>query len=69
MLFYNKCVRNVIKKAVKVFVIIKKDNFTNVYESFEHNSMKIHDQQRLESLEEKKEAHMRTWCQKDLQDL
>ena len=31
--------------------------------------MKIYDQQRLESLEEKKEAHMRTWCQKDLQTL
>ena len=31
--------------------------------------MKIHDQQWLESLEEKKEAHMRTWCQNDLQDL
>ena len=32
-------------------------------------SMKIYDQQRLESLEEKKVAHMRTWCQKDLQTL
>ena len=31
--------------------------------------MKIHDQQWLESLEEKKEALMRTWCQNDLQDL
>ena len=29
-----------------------------MYQSFEHNSMKIHDQQRLESLEEKKEADM-----------
>ena len=28
LLFYNKCVRNVIEKAVKVFVIIKKINFT-----------------------------------------
>ena len=39
------------------------------YKSFEYNSMKIYDQQRLESLEEKKVAHMRTWCQKDLQTL
>ena len=31
--------------------------------------MKIYDQQKLESLEEKKAAHMRTWCQKDLQTL
>ena len=31
--------------------------------------MKIYDQQRLESLEEKKAAHMRTWCEKDLQTL
>ena len=37
--------------------------------SFEYNSVKIYDQQRLESLEEKKAAHMRTWCQKDLQTL
>ena len=44
----------------------KKFNFQQ-YQSFEHNSMKIYDQQRLESLEEKKAAHMRTWCQKDLQ--
>ena len=28
--------------------------------------MKIYDQQRLESLEEKKATHMQTWCQKDL---
>ena len=30
LLFYYKCVRNVIEKAVKVFVIIKKINFTIV---------------------------------------
>ena len=30
LLFYNKCVRNVIEKAVKVFVIIQKINFTIV---------------------------------------
>ena len=77
MLFYNQCVRNVIEKDVKVCVIILQDrkvkkSTLQLYESFEHNShnsMKIHDQQRLESLEEKKEAHMLTWCQKDLQDL
>ena len=39
------------------------------YESFEYNSMKIYDQQWLESLEEKKAAYMRTWCQTDLQTL
>ena len=64
MLFYNKCVRNVIEKAVKVFVIIlqdkevKKKSTLQLYQSFEHNSMKIHDQKRLGSLEEKKEADM-----------
>ena len=31
--------------------------------------MKIYDQQRLESLEEKKASHKQTWCQKDLQTL
>ena len=31
--------------------------------------MKIYDQQGLESLEEKKAAHMRTCCQKDLETL
>ena len=39
---------------------------TSQYQSFEHNSMKIYDQQWLESLEEKKATHMQTWCQKDL---
>ena len=34
----------------------KKFNFQQ-YQSFEHNSMKIYDQQRLKSLEEKKAAH------------
>ena len=64
-LFYNKCVRNVIKKAVKVFVIILQDRkvkeFNLQSQCFEHNSMKIYDQKRLESLEVKKAAHMRTW--------
>ena len=31
--------------------------------------MKIYDQQRLESIEEKKAAHLRTWCHKDLETL
>ena len=47
----------------------KKKTSTSQYQSFEHNGMKIYDQQRLESLEEKKAAHMQTWCQKDLQTL
>ena len=46
-----------------------KKTSTSQYQSFEHNGMKIYDQQRLESLEEKKAAHMQTWCQKDLQTL
>ena len=73
LLFYNKCVRNVIKKAVKVFVIILQDRkvkeFNLQSQCFEHNSMKIYDQKRLESLEVKKAAHMRTWFQMDLQTL
>ena len=36
-----------------------KKNSTLQYQSFEHNSMKIHDQQSLERLREKKAAHMR----------
>ena len=70
---FFKCARNVIEKAVSICVIIQKDrkvkNSTLEYKSFEDNSMKIYDQQRLESLQEKKAEHMRTWCQKDLQTL
>ena len=61
---FFKCVRNVIEKAVSLCVInlqdrkVKKTS-TSQYQSFEHNGMKIYDQQRLESLEEKKAAHMR----------
>ena len=72
--FFFKCVRNVIEKAVSSCVInlqdrkVKKTS-TSPYQSFEHNGMKIYDQQRLESLEEKKAAHMRTCCQKDLETL
>ena len=47
----------------------RKKNSTSQFQSFEHNGMKIYDQQRLESLEEKKAAHMQTWCQKDLETL
>ena len=62
--------RNVVKKAVSICVIslqnrkVKKTS-TSQYQSFEHNGMKIYDQQRLESLEEKKAAH----GQKDLETL
>ena len=62
---FSKCVRNVIQKAVSICVInlhdrkLKKTS-TSRYQSFEHNGMKIYYQQRLESLEEKKAAHMKT---------
>ena len=46
-----------------------KRNSTSQFQSFEHNDMKIYDQQRLESLEVKKAAHMQIWCQKDLETL
>ena len=68
---FFKCVTHVIEKAVSICVInlqdrkVKKTS-TSQYQSFEHNGMKIYDQQRLESLEEKKAAQMQTWCQKDL---
>ena len=42
---------------------------TSLYQSLEHNGIKIYDQQRLESLEDKKAAHMQTWSQKDLETL
>ena len=66
-----KFVRSVIEKAACICVINLQDRMikktsTSQYQSFEHNGMKIYDQQRLESLEEKKAAHMQTWCQKDL---
>ena len=74
MAVFFKCVRNVIEKAVSSCVINLQDRkakktSTSQYQSFEHNGMKIYDQQRLESLEEKKAAHMQTWCQKDLETL
>ena len=39
-----------------------KKNSTSQFQSFEHNGMKIYDQQRLESREEKKAAHTQKWC-------
>ena len=68
---FFKCVRNVNEKAVSICVInlqdrkVKKTSASQ-YQSFEHKSMKIYDQQWLESLEAKKATHMQTWCQKDL---
>ena len=63
--FFFLSLRNVIVKAVSICVIILQDRkvkeFNLQYQSFEHNSMKIYDQKRLESLEVKKAAHMRTW--------
>ena len=46
----------------------KKKSSTSQYQSFEHDGMEICDQQRLKSLEEKKDgAHfMQAWHQKNL---
>ena len=41
-----------------------KKNSTSQFQSFEHNGMKIYDQQRLESRESKKAVHMQTWCRR-----
>ena len=49
---FFKCVRNVTEKAVSICVInlqdrkVKKTS-TSQYQSFEHNGMKIYDQQRM----------------------
>ena len=77
--FFTNCVKNVIEKAVRLKYVRnnstrlqgKKKTSTSQYQSFEHNGMDICDQQRLESLEEKKGgAHfMQTWHQKNLQTL
>ena len=56
---FFKCVRSVIEKAVSSGKYMRnnssrqkgKKNSTFQYQSFEHNSMKINDQKRLESLE------------------
>ena len=60
---FFKCVRNVIEKPVSICVIILQDRkvkktSTSQYQSFEHNGVKIYDQQRLEILEEEKASHM-----------
>ena len=49
----------------------KKKTSTSQYQSFEHDGMEICEQQRLKSLEEKKDgAHfMQAWHQKNLQTL
>ena len=64
-LFFFLSLRNVIVKAVTICVVILQDRkvkeFNLQSQCFEHNSMKIYDQKRLESLEVKKAAHMRTW--------
>ena len=60
---HDKCVRNVIRKAVSICVIIaprQKGKEIRLY-NIEVSS--------TPSLQEKKAAHMRTWCQKDLQTL
>ena len=49
---FFKCVRNVIEKPVSICVIILQDRkvkktSTSQYQSFEHNGMKIYDQQRM----------------------
>ena len=61
--FFTNCVKSVIEKAVNIFVRLqgKKKTSTSQNQSFEHNSMEICDQQRLESLEKKKKA-VRTSC-------
>ena len=46
----------------------KKKTSTSEYQSFEHNGMKIYDQQGLESLD-KKAANLQTRCQMDLETL
>ena len=61
--FFTKSVRNIIKKAVSIGVIIaqnrkvKKFQLHIIDQSFEHNGMRINYQKRVESLEEKKAVH------------
>ena len=61
--FFTKCVRNIIEKAVSICVIIpqnrkvKKFQLHIIDQSFEHNSMGISYQKKLESIEEKKAVH------------
>ena len=61
--FFGNCVRNIIKTAVSMCVIIpqnrkiKKFQRHIINQSFEHNGMGISYQKELESLEEKKAVH------------
>ena len=65
--FFTNCVRNIIEKAVSICVIIpqnrkvKKFQLHIIDHSFEHNSMGIIYQKKLESPEEKKAVH--TLCE------
>ena len=60
--FFTNCVKNVMEKAVSICVIIQQDWKAkrklqrHNSKSFEHNGVEICDQQRLESLEDKKKA-------------
>ena len=61
--FFTNCVRNIIEKAVIIYVVIpqnrkiKKFQLHIIDQSFEHNGIGISYQKKLESLEEKKAVH------------
>ena len=73
--FFNKVCEECYQKSCKYIrnnpTRKKSKTSASQYQSFEHNCMEICDQQRLESLEEKKGgAHfMQAWHQKNLQTL
>ena len=63
-LFFTKCLRNIVEKAVSICVIfpqnrkLKKFQLYIIDESFEHNAMGIsYPKKKLQSLEEKKVVH------------
>ena len=63
-LFFTKCLRNIVEKAVSICVIfpqnrkLKKFQLHIIDESFEHNAMGIsYQKKKLQSLEEKKAVH------------
>ena len=62
--FFTNCVRNIIKKAVSICLIIpqnregKKFQLHIINQSFEHNGKGISYQKKLESLEEEKVVHI-----------
>ena len=63
-LFFTKCLRNIVEKAVSICVIfphnrkLKKFQLHIIDESFEHNAMGIsYQKKKLQSLEEKKVVH------------